>query len=65
MDVWDNFATVDIEVSGVVPAPPQAVWAHLSAFGDMGDYVAHVNGHSVRTSLLVSFLTHIRSARAW
>eukprot|EP00884_Botryococcus_braunii_P013942 jgi/Botrbrau1/22549/Bobra.114_2s0072.1 len=52
MDVWDNFATVDIDVSGVVPAPPHAVWAHLSTFGDMGQYMAPVNGHCVRTTLM-------------
>lgn len=53
MAAWESFGTVDIEVSGVVPAPPHAVWTHLSSFGDLGDYMTPVNGHVVRTTLMV------------
>ena len=44
---------VEIVVSGVIPAPLDAVWERVSNFTDMGDWLAPMHGERVRTSHMV------------
>lgn len=54
MDVRVQLCPVEVSASGVIHHPIEEAWAAISAFGDMGTFMASMGSQAVRTSLVVS-----------